>query len=429
MSAYLPLHDQDLVDVMVEAERSSSPSARILSDLAERGFAYPLDEKELGPLREKGKVFQRSIWASPVLTDFMSPGTEPDANQIKEILLNDIAGDDPYCFSPSHGSRSEDALAISSLIDNIDNPRYSGPGSVSSLHSPALERFYKYTPSWHQDGILGMSPLTITVTPADNIQDVDFPDSYTHSTLITGSKIWLAFRPTSHNVAVLQAYYNTLLRGTKDLALNHARDYKPAGILFIQRAGETLVLPPFWIATAFSIQPTVSATFQIATAIEFEERIKQLGNFRLTIKQLGDFPLTTQLDHGDDSRAQRALPMFANELIEHLRAVLKDNFQGCYLDKVISHICRDYETLRTDLRRVLEAIEDKAIVRDLENKFRAAWLNFLELKRQMKPLCRLCKLRIKDMPAGASPTDRLRQHFINLHCLRSDRSTDRIAQQ
>ena len=416
-SGILALHNQDLVDVMVEADRCGSPYALILHDLAEHGYAYPLDEEELGPLRQKGKAFEGSIWNSPILTEFTSPKIEPDTNQVKETLLNDIAGDDVYSFAPSHGSRSEDALAISNLINNIDNPRYNKSGFVSSLHSPELERIYQYTPDWDQDGILGMSRLTIEVTPADSTQDIEFSDSYMHSTLVTGSKIWLVFRPTSNNMAVLQAYYDTVLNGTENHALDHARNFEP-GIIFIQRPGETLLLPPFWMATVVSVQPTVSATFYIATAIEFEERVKQLRNFRSTMR----------LHLVDDREAQRMLFTFTDELIEHLRAILEGSFPECDLNKVISNICRDYETFRADLRRLLGAIEDRAVVQGLEAKYQAAWINFLEMKRKKtrKPTCRVCNLRIEYMPVGTSPMDRLRQHFIEFHCLRSVRSIERI---
>jgi hypothetical protein len=142
-SDYLALHDQDLEDVMVEAERSSTPLARVLYNLAEGGHAYALNEKVLGPLRQKGKVFQRNIWASPVLTDLMSPLIAPDTNQVKEILLNDIANDSLDSFYPSRGSRSDDVLALSNLINNINNPRYLEPDSISFLRSPDLERIYQ----------------------------------------------------------------------------------------------------------------------------------------------------------------------------------------------------------------------------------------------------------------------------------------------
>lgn len=424
-SDYLALHNQELVDVMDEADRCDGPHARILHDLAEGGHAFPLDEKELGPLRQKGQVFLHSIWASPVLTDRMQPAIEPDTNQVKEILLKDIASDSLEFFFPSHGSRTDNLLALSSLINNIDNPRHRGPEEIENLYSPELERIYQYTPDWNQDGLLSMSHVTIAVTAGNNVQDMGFSDDYTLSTLITGSKIWLAFRPTSNNMAVLQAHYNTLLNGLKngtaysaadhavaharDYALEHARDYEH-GIILIQRPGQTLLLPPFWMATAYSIQPTVTATSNIATATEFEERIKQLGNFRLT----------NRLHLEGPTRGNLVLFDFTDRLIEHLRAILEDRFPECNLIQVIINICRGYETFRADLRRVLEAIGDKgdtAFVQALENKWRAAWINFLDMKRKKlhKPECRLCKLPIRDMPAGTSTLDRIRQHFIGSH--------------
>ena len=410
-SDYLALHNQELVDVMVETDRCGDHrSARILHDLAEGGHAFPLDEKELGPLRQEGKVLEHSIWALPVLTDLMPPEIAPDTNQVKEILLNNLAGANLENFYPPGGSRSENELVLSNLINNIDNPRYRENGAISHLRSPELERIYRYTPDWHQDGILWVSKLYISLDPAGSGDDIKYSDVYMHSTLITGSKIWLVFRPTSNNMAVVQAYYNSILNGRYDytmgVALDRARDFEP-GIILIQRAGQTLILPPFWMAITLSTQPTVSAEFGTATATKFAERIKQLRNFRFT----------NRLHLDDDDGVQETLFIFTDRLIEQLRAILEGNFPECNLNQVIINICRGYETFRADLRRVFEAIEDKTIVQGLEDKWRAAWINFLDMKRKNthRPHCRLCKLPIRDMPAGTSTMDRLRQHFIGFH--------------
>jgi hypothetical protein len=63
---------------------------------------------------------------------------------------------------------------------------------------------------------------------------------------------------------------------------------------------------------------------------------------------------------------------------------------------------------QTDLHRMLDAIEDKAVVRGLKNKYRAAWFKLLKEKRKKSPAYRLCNMRVQNMPAGGTPTDRLR---------------------
>lgn len=69
----------------------------------------------------------------------------------------------------------------------------------------------------------------------------------------------------------------------------------------------------------------------------------------------------------------------------------------------------------------IDAIEDKAIVRGLENKYRAVWLKSLEQKRKKNASYRLQCTRLEHA-CWKYPTARLRQHFDDCHCLRREHS-------
>ena len=312
-------------------------------------------------------------------------------------MLNEIGGDNTYHFSPSRDSPEKNARAIVELLNNIGNPHYIKPGSILRMQSPTFERLCQYKVDWPCDGMLGVSQVTMAVTPVDNVQDMEYYDNYTSSKLPTGSKVWLTYPPLPDNFAALQAHYKSLSMGTETLAMNNAQNFQH-GIAIVQQAGQGLVLPPFWIATSISTQTAVSCTYHVATATAFAERLKHLSDSRLT----------TQLWLTDNIQGQPRLVSFATEFVEHLQEILEDSFPQCNVGKVIGDICRAYETLRADLRRILDTIEDEAIVRGLENKYRAAWLKFLEEKRKKNPVCRLCNVRVQNMPAGGTPTDRLR---------------------
>jgi hypothetical protein len=191
------------------------------------------------------------------------------------------------------------------------------------------------------------------------------------------------------------------------------------GILIVQQAGQGLIMPPFWTATAISTQMSVAVTYQATTASAFVGRIKHLSDFRLTC----------QLGLSNKTQEQNRLAFLASELVDHLQRIFEDSFPHCKISKVITDVCREYETLRAGLRQVLQTIDDKAIARGLENQYRAVWTNFLEEKRKKNPACRLCNTRVQDMPAGISATDRLHQHFVDFHCLRSERFVQPVARQ
>lgn len=410
MSELLKLHNQDRTDVMVELNRSNNPRARILHDLAAGGYFYSLDEKQLGPLRKAGTIFHRSEWNSPILNDQLPFENTLNTKQIKGVLLNEIAGKDIHHFSPTRGSPEKDAQAIVELLNNISNPHYSKPGSILCMNSPTFERLCTCKAEWPSDGMLGVSEVSIDVTPADDIQDMQYYDNYTLSTLLTGTKIWFVYPPLQHNLTSLHTEYKAMLVNTEMFAMDQAAKFQH-GIAIIQRAGQAVVLPPFWTAISVSTQSSVSASYHIATAMVFPDRIKYLN----------DFLVTSHLWPAGNDQRQRRLVFFTTEFTEHLQKILADSFSHYNAGKVITEICREYEKLRINLRHALNAIEDKAVVRGLENVYRAIWLKFLEQKRKKTPACRLCKLRIENMPAGGTSTDRLRQHFVDFHCLRSER--------
>lgn len=266
--------------------------------------------------------------------------------------------------------------------------------------------------------MLSSSHVVAAVTPADDVQDVEYYDTYTLSTLLHGSKVWLAYPPLPENLAALEDHYKLLAADEYALGLNSAQNFQH-GIFIVQRAGQGLIIPPFWTATAISTQTSVQATYQATSAIAFVERVKHLSDFRLTC----------QLGLSDQAQEQNRIVFLATELVDNLQRILEDSFPHCKVSKVITDVCREYETLRVGLRQVLQSIDDKAIARGLENKYRAMWTTFLEEKRKKNPACRLCNTRVENMPAGRSATDRLHQHFVDFHCLRSERFVQPVARK
>lgn len=416
MTADLALHTQDLADVMVELDRAKSPNSRMLRELAELGHVYPLNEEILSPLCKQGEVFQCSEWSMPILTSQLPLEESPDAKQIKSILKNEIGGKNTFHFVPTRGTPEADAQAIVALLDNIGNPSYSAAGAILNMASPTFERLFQSKVDWPEDGVLGVSLINIALTPANDVQDMEYYDTYTMSTLLEGSKVWLAYPPLPDNLTALQAHYELLATDEYALGMSNSHSFQH-GIICVQQAGQVLVIPPFWIATAISTQIAVSATYNATTATGFVERIKHLSSFRLTV----------QLGLSNKTQDQDRLIVFATELVDHLRRILEDSFPQCKIIKVITDVCREYDKLRSGLCQVLQAIDDKAVARGLENIYRAVWLKFLEEKRKKNPACRLCNVRVQNMPVGGSATDRLRQHFVDFHCLRSERFVQSVA--
>lgn len=407
---------------MVSAElgRNKSPQSRILQDTAEHGLVQPLNETSLSAIRDGGISHQSDVWGTPILTDQLPLDNDLSTTRIQAILHSEIASGSTFFVASSRSSSLKDARAAFDFINKIDDPQYNEPGAALFVHAPAFEQLHMDKFDWPEDGVLGDSAVTMELTAAGNVHEMEHYDDYMLSTLLIGAKVWFTFPPTTDNLNALQIHHKTLTKDVEMSALDRIQNFEH-GIAIVQQAGQVLILPPFWLATSLSTQNAVSCMFRIATALTFDQRIINLKHFRQS----------TQFDLVDGVTGQQNLFSFAEELIEDLQVILEGNLKGCNLTKVISNICRLYETLRFDLRGILEAIEDKAITRGLQNKYHAVWLKFLEQKRKKSSKCRLCNLRIQHMPSGAnvriqhvpseaSPTDRLRQHFADHHCLRDE---------
>ena len=120
-----------------------------------------------------------------------------NANQIKAIVSNGMGGENTYHFANSHGSPEKDAQAIVELLNNIGNPHYNKPGTILRMQSSMFERLCMYKPDWHSDGMLGVLEVSMAVTPADGVEDMEYYNNYSFSTLLTGTKVWLTYPPTS----------------------------------------------------------------------------------------------------------------------------------------------------------------------------------------------------------------------------------------
>lgn len=124
--------------------------------------------------------------------------------------MKEISGKNSFHFVPTRGTPETDAQAIIDLLNNIEGPNYNTSGAILNTVSPTLERVFQFTLDWPEDGMLGPSHVVVAVTPADDVQDMEYYRTYTLSTLLRGSKVWLAYPPLPENLAALQEHYKSL---------------------------------------------------------------------------------------------------------------------------------------------------------------------------------------------------------------------------
>ncbi|KAL1792934.1 hypothetical protein ACET3X_009441 [Alternaria dauci] len=414
------LHNQDLIDVMVELERYQvDHRAAFAFELAQGGRVHPLNEDEMKHFRkDKDGVFGPSSWDTPTLSREL-PFTFtslPSPASVENAIKNDIGGENHFRFAPSRGSPDDDAAAIMHLLDNIQTPGYSEPGAVVHMQSPTFNRARRWIPGWEGDGMLGQSDFLFTIAPAGEVFELEYHDHHFCTTLLTGSKVWLTFPPLQANLDLLRKAYGEMhAADTSHVALDILAGMQH-GIFIIQQPGQSLLFPPFWSHMRFNTATSVSCSFFIATAAQYMHRIKNM-----------DLWLTLNLFWDAAEEQQNHLENYAAEIAAHFSTIMAGNFKRFKAANVQNAICSEwvkaaqkkdpgFENMKDKISGLLELIKDEEERQKISDLFRVAWIEFIRLKRKKRPECRLCHVRIEHMPAGGTPDDRLARHVTDVHC-------------
>ncbi|KAH7361186.1 hypothetical protein BKA66DRAFT_573534 [Pyrenochaeta sp. MPI-SDFR-AT-0127] len=237
-TSLLRLHNQDLVDVMFEIEKCENPCAQSIFNLALGGHIHSLDESALKELRkERIGIFKPSEWDSPILAGMeqFPFASVPPVAQIQSIVTYDMEDQNSFRFAPSRGSPEQDTHAAVKLLNNIGNSVYCEPGAIIHMQSPTLDLLRSSSPNWHTDGFLGQSNFQVTIAPANEVFELEYYEHYFLSTLLVGSKVWLAFPPLHGNLTILrQAYEDMQTKDSIQVSL-HFLKILQHGIAIIQK--------------------------------------------------------------------------------------------------------------------------------------------------------------------------------------------------
>jgi hypothetical protein len=260
----------------------------------------------------------------------------------------------------------------------------------------------------------------MTIVPASEVFDLEYREHFLISTLLTGCQVWIVYPPLHSNPDHLQQQYKKLAgpnpqtkSGASFLALKSVLRH---GIVLVQKPGQVLMLPPFWIHTTFCIETSVHASYMIATALKDVERLAYTDLF-VAVMRL--WP--------NKEKEQAELIKHATSLAHHLQTVLNGKFSHFKPTSVIQELCKEWDTrvqdnspLRDKVNALCAAIEDDEERRKIEDVFQAAWMAFLEGKRRKDPACRLCGMRVDKMPGNDKASRRLEMHFLWQHWVEAD---------
>lgn len=393
---------------MFELERCQDRQAAYASSTVARGQFYPLNEMDLSHVRLLLKdSIGEDISSYPVLVGPNDlPFKElPTPDQLQNVLMDDIGGHNFFRFAPSHGSPELDAKAIFELLINLLDNTYEVRGAVVHMESPTLQRLWRDTPATHVTGTLGVSKVNLTVAPCGEVFDLEYFGYTRIIPLLLGAQVVIAFPPTPDNLNVLRTSYQNV--DSIDSIYMHTSTLFSHGIALMQKAGETLILPPFWSHAIFCTHTCVSAGYSVASAYNVPDRLRHIELLRAVMHI---WP--------DRSKEQEELTKYATELAAHMDRILSLKVEGfTNPHKFAFPLWKGWDgDFRHKFGGLVAAIEDeeeRGRIMEVANK---ALVKFVESARKKRPECRMCHKRVEDMNAmNGTPEQRLARHVRAAH--------------
>lgn len=253
------------------------------------------------------------------------------------------------------------------------------------------------------------------MTPSETTRETEHSDHYAVSTLIIGTQFWIAFPWNDSNLGTLREAYEKLGPGD-DAALRNWEDAildMDSGVVFIQKAGETVVMPPFWPHPSLGVETAVCATFYVAKAVFLPMRMKNIGLWQLANRYWND----TELE-------QYHLVCCAANL-EHFRLVMGKEVHGVD-EATCKELCTDWDVVKHSIYSLCAAITDAGKAEKLVMGFKTVWSDFLEKHVQKNRSCRICSTPISYLPGPRAEyydnstddtrlRDRIWEHFSSAH--------------
>ncbi|KAF2107313.1 hypothetical protein BDV96DRAFT_589557 [Lophiotrema nucula] len=384
-----------LREVCKALKTSTSGHAQLFADLlANDGKNGPLKVNQRSKARER---FGTDPLNLPQVGGKISPFPSPlSIAKLQETLLKDLSTqkEGNVVFFPPQEFPVEDIAKATDLINNIDDANYRWSGLIPSLASPTLDSMRKDCKEIFTN-ILGETQTTVSVLPQNTFLKLQhFNESFTYSTVLTGTMTSIIWPPTKHNLDILQYAYAHLAETNSLNSLDVTEDLE-GGVAFVQYPGDTVRCPPFGLMTAFAQQATVIAKYSVITADSFLMALRHLPFLETWWK--------TEIDESQKRST------FALAVCDIITQILDGDFDTLDLEKLQYPLEKDsallcllnaWDEINNDVRRLLN---DQAAGR-LKQKWRAF------LRGCQGNTCMLCGQKFK-----RSKGDGEKEHFETHH--------------
>ncbi|KAF9641704.1 hypothetical protein BFW01_g1687 [Lasiodiplodia theobromae] len=186
-------------------------------------------------------------------------------------------------LKPSDADIQQEKSSIMTSIMMPDTSADSCPRSYI-MNAPAqrLESDRALPQTLGKRTMLEVQEASANVTPRGIFVDLHHDTTYGMETLWGGPKLWLFYPPSPSNLTALAAASGQRNRLQSccchhDAAAAQRRRRLSGGFAILQRAGETLLLPPYWPHATFALGDSILAGHEVSFAEELPKELRHVG--------------------------------------------------------------------------------------------------------------------------------------------------------
>ncbi|KAL5118184.1 hypothetical protein ACEQ8H_003856 [Pleosporales sp. CAS-2024a] len=238
----------------------------------------------------------------------------PEDVQVRVHLM--MPSEEDILVHPPNETQNSLLDVVADLVDHLDQPDHTGIGDSMSVTFPAPE-FHFDVPRTFAPDMASMphrfswdASTTFSIMPCGSTLALECTKINDHSIiqLFTGVRVYFVWPPTDRNMDLIKLYFAAPARGHE-----YTCEAFEGGVTFVQRPGQTLLLPPYCPRVVFSPK--------LSTAAFFDYRIQSFLHLRLRYFDLTSRQLA--LLHYDDEEFDWYNTTLSHDIM-HLDADLKD---------------------------------------------------------------------------------------------------------
>jgi hypothetical protein len=294
----------------------------------------------------------------------------------------------PPLFLPLLGDADRERM-MRELLEHLDDQHYAACATTFTFRSSVIDRYLKpFVGSNETDDTLPqLSANTNSIMHCGALLPLEASALMSSSTihLITGVRVYIVYPPSPHNTMTVQKYFIDLANDSTPRHQSVCNDLQE-GITFVQRAGQTVTIPPFCPTIVFSTTTSAGVTIRSRCCDDVSMRVRQLG---LMVAQV------RAVQHVCQETADASLEYHIAQLYKDLSMVLKASERNTSTLRLTLALGAAWKEQSIGFQALVEEHILEPLRGQIRNNIPRLWS--LAVRKQGLEECPVCNVNLSDL--------------------------------